>query len=206
MPLTPRRGILGYGSIGRQTARVAKAMGMAVHAYTLHPRPTPASRRDTSYAPPGLGDPDGVLPRRWFSGGSAAERHAFLGSGLDLLVVATPLTPRTRGLVARAELAALGGRGAVVSNVGRGPVVDTDALVEALRGGVVGGAALDVTDPEPLPEGHPLWGADNVIVTPHTSGASTANGERVLRILELNLGRLSEGRELTNVVSREDGY
>ncbi|PNY29613.1 D-isomer specific 2-hydroxyacid dehydrogenase, partial [Tolypocladium capitatum] len=197
-------GILGYGSIGRQTARVARGMGMVVHAYTLHPRPTPESRRDESYAPPGLGDPDGVFPRKWFSGGSTAELHEFLGSGLDLLVVATPLTPQTRGLIARAELEVLG-RGAVVSNVGRGPVVRTEDLVAALRARVIGGAALDVTDPEPLPEGHPLWRAENVIVTPHVSGASTAYGKRILGILELNLERLSDGRGLTNVVSKKDG-
>ncbi|KAH6857075.1 oxidoreductase-like protein [Chaetomium sp. MPI-CAGE-AT-0009] len=189
-------GILGYGSIGRQTARVAHALGMSVHAYTLHPRPTPASRRDRAWAPPGLGDPDGTLPTQWFSGADTADLHAFLASGLDLLVVAAPLTGKTRHLLGREEFAVLG-------RAGRGR---TFGLVEALEGGLVRGAALDVTDPEPLPDGHVLWGARNVIVTPHVSGASTRYFERVLAILEVNLGRLGRGEELVNLVDRERGY
>ncbi|KAK3290512.1 uncharacterized protein B0H64DRAFT_368559 [Chaetomium fimeti] len=207
-------GILGYGSIGRQTARLARALGMSVHAYTLHPRPTPESRRDHGWAPPGLGDPDGTLPARWFSGAETADLHAFLGSGLDLLVVATPLTGRTKHLLGRGEFEVLGAAAGVgagkgrtfVSNVARGEVVSTGDLVDALERGLVRGAALDVTDPEPLPDGHVLWGMGNVIVTPHVSGASTRYFERVLAILEVNLGRLGRGEELVNLVDRERGY
>ncbi|KAK3898459.1 oxidoreductase-like protein [Staphylotrichum tortipilum] len=203
-------GILGYGSIGRQTARVAAAMGMTVHAYTLHPRPTPESRRDHAWTPPGLGDPEGTIPSKWFSGGSTAELHEFLGSGLDLLVVAAPLTEKTQHILGREEfrlLAEKNGKGKTfVSNIGRGPVVDTDALVDALEEGLVRGAALDVTDPEPLPDGHKLWGAKNVIITPHVSGASVRYFERVVAILEENLGRLVEGRELVNKVDPKRGY
>lgn len=216
-------GILGYGSIGRQTARLCAALGMTVHAYTLHPRPTPASRRDTSWAPPGLGDPEGTLPARWFSGGSRAELHAFLSSGLDLLVVATPLTDRTTHLLGKEEFEALaaghdrnrdgndnggkGGKGrAFVSNIARGAVVSTEDLAEALETGLIRGAALDVTDPEPLPEGHPLWRAPNVIITPHVSGASTKYYERALAVLQCNLRRVSEGAELVNRVDKTRGY
>jgi phosphoglycerate dehydrogenase-like enzyme len=222
-------------------------MGMTVHAYTLHARPTPALRRDRAWTPPGLGDPEGVLPAKWFSGGSAAELHAFLRSGLDLLVVAAPLTGGTRGLLGGEEFRVLwegadGGGGAgerggdgeadgrekeqgqggggeeddngklkkvgrtFIANVARGPVIDTDALLHALNGGLIRGAALDVTDPEPLPDGHPLWGAKNVIITPHVSGASTRYFERVMAILEFNLGRLAEGVELVNRVDRGRGY
>ncbi|KAL2166241.1 hypothetical protein VTG60DRAFT_3081 [Thermothelomyces hinnuleus] len=223
-------------------------MGMKVHAYTLHPRPTPESRRDRGWTPPGLGDPDGRIPSKWFSGGTAAELHAFLGSGLDLLVIATPLSGRTRHLLSTDEFNVLaggessdgrssssgggggkteseeggggggegqtrkeGGRPArrgrtFVSNIARGPVVDTDALLRALETGQIRGAALDVTDPEPLPDGHPLWAAPNVIVTPHVSGASTRYSERVLAILEVNLHRLAEGGELVNRVDRREGY
>lgn len=179
---------------------------MSVHAYTLHPRRTPASRRDDSYAPPGLGDPDGALPDRWFSGGSTAELHAFLASGLDLLVVAMPLTPKTRGLVARRELEVLRARRAFVSNIGRGPIVDTDDLMDALERGVIRGAALDVTDPEPLPDGHPLWRAKNIIITPHVSGGSSKYMERVFEVLMANLTRFSNGERLMNLINRKEGY
>jgi phosphoglycerate dehydrogenase-like enzyme len=136
-------------------------MGMDVHAYTLHPRDTPESRRDGSYHPPGIGDPDGTLPARWFSGESKEELHAFLGSGLDLLLIALPLTDKTRHMIAAAELEVLGKKKAFVSNIGRGPILKTDDLIEALDKETIRGAALDVTDPEPLPDGHPLWTAKN---------------------------------------------
>ncbi|KAG6029930.1 hypothetical protein E4U41_000231 [Claviceps citrina] len=201
-----RVGILGYGSIGRQTARVAKALGMTIYALTRRPRLTAESRRDASYAPAGLGDPDGVLPSRWFSAG---DLHGFLGSRLDLLVVALPLTGATRGILARPELEILGRGnpgGTFVANVSRGPLIHTADLVRALDEGLIAGAALDTTDPEPLPAGHPLWTARNVIITPHVSGSSRAYGSRVMDILELNLGRLREGERLMNLVSREEGY
>lgn len=205
----PPSGILGYGSIGRQTARVASAMGMAVHAYTLHPRTTPASRRDQGWTPPGLGDPDGTIPSAWFSGGTTVDLHTFLSSGLDLLVIATPLTTQTQHLLGAAEFEVLAkaGKGRTfISNIARGPVINTDDLIAALEGGLVRGAALDVTDPEPLPDGHALWGAKNVIITPHVSGASTRYFERVLGILEENLGRVAEGEGLVNRVDKERGY
>ncbi|KAK1770037.1 D-isomer specific 2-hydroxyacid dehydrogenase [Phialemonium atrogriseum] len=201
-----RVGILGYGSIGRQVARVAKALGSDVHAYTLHPRNTPESRRDESYTPPGLGDPEGVLPSKWFSGDTKEELHSFLSSGLDLLVVSLPLTDKTTHLLSAPEFQILSAKKTFVSNIARGPIVDTADLIEALDTGLIRGAALDVTDPEPLPDGHALWGAKNVIVTPHVSGASTAYNQRVFAILEHNLGRFSEGKGLTNRVSRRDGY
>ncbi|KAK1981501.1 D-isomer specific 2-hydroxyacid dehydrogenase [Colletotrichum cereale] len=199
-------GILGYGSIGRQTARVAKALGFKVHAYTLHPRPTPESRRDNSYTPPGLGDPEGEFPSAWFSGASKADLHAFLGSGLDLLVVATPLTDKTSHLLAAPELAVLAARRTFVSNIARGPVIHTGDLIAALDAGTIRGAALDVTDPEPLPDGHPLWKARNLLITPHISGMSVSYQDRVLGILDLNLRRLSEGKKLTNLVNKKEGY
>ncbi|CAK7563637.1 MAG: hypothetical protein SEPTF4163_001507 [Sporothrix epigloea] len=211
--LAQRVGILGYGSIGRQTARVATALGMEVYAYTLHPRDTPESRRDDGFAPPGTGDPEGIFPTKWFSGGTRADRHAFLSSGIDLLVVATPLTDNTTHLLGAEELKLLGRtredgthRAGFLSNIARGPIVETDALIDALDKGILRGAALDVTDPEPLPDGHRLWSAKNIIITPHISGSSTKYDERVLAILEDNMQRLSEGRPLANRVSRRDGY
>jgi phosphoglycerate dehydrogenase-like enzyme len=199
-------GILGYGSIGRQLARVSKAMGMDVHAYTLHPKNTPESRRDNSWAPPGTGDPEGLLPSKWFSGGTTEELHEFLASDLDILVICLPLTEKTKHLLSAPEFKVLSAKKTFVSNIGRGPIVNTDDLIEALDQGLIRGAALDVTDPEPLPDGHKLWSAKNVIITPHVSGSSTAYTQRVLSILEYNLGRLSEGKELTNKVNKKEGY
>lgn len=178
-------------------------MGMTVHAYTNRPRTTPESRRDHAYCPPGLGDPDGTFPSEWFSG----DLNAFLSSGLDLLVIAVPLTPATTGLIGARELELLKPRRAYVSNIGRGPVLVTDALIEALDKGWVRGAALDVTDPEPLTDGHPLWGKENVIVTPHVSGHSKSYNARLSEILFANLERLSEGRaDFLNRVDKGRGY
>jgi phosphoglycerate dehydrogenase-like enzyme len=136
------------------------------------------------------------------------DLHRFLGSGLDMLVVSTPLTERTRGLIGRDELAVLGSsKGhAFLSNISRGAVIDTNALVNALESNVIGGAAIDVTDPEPLPDGHELWSTKNLIITPHISGQSLSYGERALAILEANLLRFCEGKGLINEVSRKEGY
>ena len=87
-----------------------------------------------------------------------------------------------------------------------GATVKTDDLIDALDREILRGAALDVTDPEPLPDGHPLWSAKNIIITPHVSGGSTKYGDRVLAILEINLGRLRDGKQLANRVSRKEGY
>ncbi|KAI6351466.1 hypothetical protein MCOR25_009923 [Pyricularia grisea] len=201
-----RLGVLGYGSIGRQTARLCKALGMDVHAYTLHPRNTAESRRDTSYAPPGTGDPEGLFPSKWFSGGSKEDLHQFLSSGLDVLVISTPLTDKTTHLLGAEEFEILSQRGTFVSNIARGPIIDTDALLDALDTGKIRGAALDVTDPEPLPKDHALWKAKNVMITPHVSAASSSYGKRILSILDGNLERLSQGKTLMNRVSRKDGY
>lgn len=199
-------GILGYGSIGRQTARIATALGMKVHAYTLHPRPTPESRYDDSYVPAGLGDAEGKLPTKWFSGGEIKDIHDFLSSGLDQLVISLPLTSKTHHLIARPEFEILSDKKTFVTNISRGPIVNTEDLIEALESEKIRGAALDVTDPEPLPDGHPLFSAKNVLITPHVSYQSLSNATRVLDLLQLNLGRLSQGRRLVNQVSRKDGY
>jgi phosphoglycerate dehydrogenase-like enzyme len=109
----------------------------------------------------------------------------------DVLILASPLTETTRGLVGREEFVTLPPE-AVLINVARGELVDTDALVWALREGTINGAALDVTDPEPLPEDHPLWTFENVLVTPHIGGETPHNWERLANILERNLDRVAE--------------
>ncbi|RGP81735.1 d-3-phosphoglycerate dehydrogenase [Fusarium longipes] len=197
----------GKRIIGRQTARLSKALGLDVHAYTLHPRNTPESRRDDSYSPPGLGDPEGKFPSKWFSGGSKEDIHAFLDSGLDIVVIALPLTDKTKGLISKPEFEIFSKKRTFVVNIARGPIVDTDDLIEALNSEKIVGAALDVTDPEPLPDKHPLWSAKNVIITPHISGNSSFYYKRLFDIFALNLERVSAGRhDLINKVNRREGY
>ena len=118
----------------------------------------------------------------------------------DYLVLACPLTETTRGLVGRAELTTLP-PDSVLVNVARGPVVETDALLQALRKEHVRGAALDVTDPEPLPEDHPLWNLENCLITPHCSGHTPEYYARQADIVAENVRRLEGGEELRNRVA-----
>jgi phosphoglycerate dehydrogenase-like enzyme len=113
-------------------------------------------------------------------------------------VLIVPLTDQTRGLADAAFLAQLHD-GALLVNVARGPVVDTDALVAETGSGRLR-AALDVTDPEPLPEDHPLWTTPGVIITPHVGGASSALWPRAHRLVSEQLRRLADGRPLLNVI------
>ena len=116
----------------------------------------------------------------------------------DIVIVSLPGGDATRHIVDDAFLAALPD-GALVVNVGRGPLVDTDALVDHVRRGRIR-AALDVTDPEPLPEGHPLWGLPGVLVSPHVGGASSAMRPRIARLIRRQIERLARGEEPENVV------
>ncbi len=117
----------------------------------------------------------------------------------EFVVLCCPLTDSTRGLIDEAALATLP-PDAVIVNVARGEVIDTDALVETLRRGWIGGAVLDVTDPEPLPDDHPLWGLDDVLITPHSAGATPKYYERLADIVADNVARMEDGRPLRNRV------
>lgn len=158
-------GLWGYGGIGRETARLAKAFGMTVHVLTRKP----VGPRGDNYAPDGTGDPDGTLPDQFFRSGRELD---FL-SGLDFLVLALPRTQHTDGMIGEAELRALP-RTAFVLNPARGTIIREDALLRALREGWIAGAALDTHHAEPLPVDSPMWKLPNVIVTPHVSGADRA--------------------------------
>ncbi|MFD0351508.1 2-hydroxyacid dehydrogenase [Kitasatospora aburaviensis] len=127
------------------------------------------------------------------------EELASLVPRADAVVVTLPLTAQTRGLVDAAFLARLRD-GAVVVNVGRGAVVDGAALLAELRGGRLG-AALDVTDPEPLPPGHPLWTAPNTLITPHTAATTSAFRPRALALVRAQVARYAAGGALVNVVA-----
>lgn len=181
-------------------------MGMDIYAYTRSERSTPESRRDDSYCVPGTGDPEGLLPTKWFHGSSKEAINDFLSQDLDILVLALPLTKESQGLISTEQFEILSKKKTFVSNVARGPIINTNTLIEALESGKIRGAALDVTDPEPLPADHKLWKTPNLLITPHVSWQSQAILSRVLNILETNLDNLGAGRPLINVVSKEFGY
>lgn len=204
-----RIGVLGYGSIGRQVGRLAKAMGMDVVAYTATPKPTAESRRDHGFVVEGTGDVDGSIPSEWYSGLDKDSLRKFLKQDLDWLVVSVPLTEQTRHFLGEKEFKVLshdGKRPAYVTNIARGSIIDQQALIKALKDGTLAGAALDVTDPEPLPSDSELWVLENVIVTPHISATAEGYVERTFKVLEQNLELREKGEKLINVVKRERGY
>jgi len=123
----------------------------------------------------------------------------------DVVVLATPLTERTRGLLDARRFASMRPT-SIVINVARGGVIDTDALVEALSTGRIAGAALDVTDPEPLPGGHPLWSAENCLITPHTANTLEMLEPRLAQRITENLRRFASDLPLIGVVDAAKGY
>ena len=135
---------------------------------------------------------------------SVDRLHEALGDAL-VVVLALALTPETTGIVGAAELAAMDDRAWLV-NVARGRHVDTGALVAALRDGVIAGAALDVTDPEPLPDGHPLWNLDNCIVTPHTADTIEMVVPLLAGRIRNNVRLLVAGEPLEGLVDASAGY
>jgi phosphoglycerate dehydrogenase-like enzyme len=184
-------GIWGYGGIGRETARLAKALGMVVHVLSRKG----IGPRLNIYRVQGAGDPEGVLPDRIFV---AAQELEFLAH-LDFLILAMPLTESTEGIVGERELRALP-RSAYVLNPARGPLIKEEALLKALREGWIAGAALDTHYYYPMPTDHPLWRFPNVIMTPHISGSTLSPHtlERSWDIFAQNVERYMCGRALLN--------
>jgi phosphoglycerate dehydrogenase-like enzyme len=183
-------GIVGLGAIGRHVARLAKAFGMRVIA----------TRRSQDERMPGVdcGEPDvDDMYRR-------DELHALLSES-DYVVLAVPLTEESRHLIGEAELSAMK-RSAVIVNIARGAVIDQAALIRAVKNGVIGGAALDVTDPEPLPPESELWTLDNIMITPHISGGTPRYMDRAIELFCDNLRRYLAGEPLRNVVDPARGY
>ena len=177
-------GIVGYGDIGRAVARQARAFAMEVLALRRRPG---AEADELAGAVVGH---DGLI---------AVMRRA------DYVVVAAPITPETRGLVGREAIAAMKAS-AVLVNVGRGPVVDEAALVEALSSRRIRGAALDVFEKEPLPEGHPLYRLDNVLLSPHSADQVAGWREGAVDAFVEQVGRYLRGEPLRNVVDKTRGY
>ena len=135
--------------------------------------------------------------------GPEGLHHAL--SDADVVVVALALTPETAGIIDAAALDAMAVHSWLI-NVGRGGHVVTDDLVAALAAGSIGGAALDVTDPEPLPEGHPLWGMDNCLITPHVGNTPEMGLKLLARRVTENVGRYTSGRALLGPVDIDLGY
>ena len=184
-------GIWGYGGIGRETARLAKALGMKVHVLTRNG----VGQRENTYCVPGTGDPEGKLPNRVFL---MHEKEEFL-KGLDFLIMSIPLTKSTEGIVGKTELQMLNSK-TFLLNPARGPLIQEEALLCALREGWIAGAALDTHYHYPMPPDHPLWHMPNVILTPHISGSSGSQYfiERVWGIFIQNIRRLQNGECLLN--------
>jgi phosphoglycerate dehydrogenase-like enzyme len=191
-------GIIGYGSIGRELARIAKA---AFSMSVLACKRDPSRRADDGYHLPGTGDPEGVLPDEWLG----PDRLGSLLERSDVVVLSAPLTPDTRGLVGAKALARMK-RSAYFINVGRGASVDEVALAEALREGRIAGAAVDVFAQEPPPAGHPLYAVDGVIVSPHVSGFLPSYDDKCSVLFAENLRRFLGGEPLLNLVDRARGY
>jgi phosphoglycerate dehydrogenase-like enzyme len=178
-------GIVGYGDIGRAIAKRAKAMEMNVLAMRRRPE---LSQGDPDVAELfGFGQKAEMLPR------------------CDYVVSALPLTPETRAFVNAADFAAMKSS-AVFMNVGRGPVVDEPALIEALQKGRIRGAALDVFAVEPLPVGHPFYSMDNVLMSAHCADNTAEWLNDAMRFFYRNLDRFSNGQPLINVVDKKAGY
>ena len=184
-------GLWGYGGIGRETARLAKTLGMMVHVFVRRG----IGDRASSYLVPGTGDPEGRLPDRVFTAGQEAE---FL-AGLDFLVLAMPLTPENTGIVGERELRSLQPT-AFLLNPARGPLVQEGALLAALREGWIAGAALDTHYYYPMPAEHPLWRMANVIMTPHVSGSDLGPHflDRMGDIVVHNVRHFLAGKPLWN--------
>jgi phosphoglycerate dehydrogenase-like enzyme len=175
-------GIIGLGDLGLSIARVLRPFG--VHLRGLRRSAALTPEVDELFEPSRVRD---------------------FVQALDVLVVAAPLTRETRDLIGATELAALA-PGALLVNVGRAAIVDQAAMVEALRSGQLGGAALDVFLEEPLETDSPLWQMPQVFISPHCADASPQSLERGLELFLANLGRFQRGEPLHHVVDRAAGY
>jgi phosphoglycerate dehydrogenase-like enzyme len=178
-------GIVGLGHIGSEVARLSKAFGMK----------TIATRRSTRH-PGKARNVDLLLPQ-------ARMKEMLVES--DYVVLSVPLTPATRHIIGEAELKAMKQTARII-NIGRGPLIDEEALLRALDEGHIAGAGLDVTYTEPLPKESRLWDFDNVILSPHISGGMENYMVRATYVFCENLRRYLSGKRLLNMVDRRRGY
>ncbi len=175
-------GIVGYGEIGRSVAEHARPFGMRILALRRNPEADPLA--EAVYTP---------------------ERIDEMLAQCDYVAITAPLTPQTRGMVGAKQIAAMK-PSAVIVNVGRGPVIDEAALIAALESKRIRGAALDVFDVEPLPEGHPFYRLDNVLLSAHGADNLPDSRERGVEFFVENFERFRKGEPLQNVVDKHAGY
>jgi phosphoglycerate dehydrogenase-like enzyme len=190
-------GILGYGSLGREIARLAKGFGMKVLATKRDARKI----IDEGYRLPGTGDPLAEMVDRIYP--SEATRSMLVNC--DYVIITLPHTPKTHHLFDEQLLKALKPNCFLI-NVGRGSIIDEKALVKALKKEWIAGAGLDVFETEPLPSDSPLWSLDNLIISPHVSGFTPHYNDRATDLFAENLRRYLAGDSLLNLVDREAGY
>jgi phosphoglycerate dehydrogenase-like enzyme len=179
-------GIVGYGDIGRAIAARVRPLGMTVLAVKRH-----ASRSRGA---------DLLVEQTY-----GPEQRIEMLSRCDYVVVAAPLTSETRGMIGEREFMAMKPM-AVVINVGRGPVINEEALISALSNGRIKGAALDVFDHEPLPQGHPFYRLENVLLSPHCADHTPDWLDQAMQFFIAQFERFRKGEPLLNVVDKKLGY
>lgn len=175
-------GVVGYGEIGKAAAKLAKAFGMKVQGLRRSGGSDPLV--DVMYTP---------------------DRLSELLQAADYVLIGSPLTEETRGMIGEAQLELMK-KTAVLINLGRGPVVVEGALVKALTEGTIRGAVLDVFDEEPLPKGHPFYALDNVLLSPHCADHTDTWLEDQMQLFVDNFERFRTGEPLMNVVDKRKGY
>ena len=175
--------IIGVGGIGMQIAQRAHAFDMTVIG--VDPKDIPLNYFFSRLVPPDR--LEAVLPEA------------------DVVFMAAPLTPQSQGMMGPKQFGLMK-KGSYFVAVSRGRTYDSDALLEALKTGRLAGAGLDVTNPEPLPKGHPLWKLENVIITPHIAGQSDGVQARRMALIVANVSRFARGEPLLNVVDKKKGY
>jgi phosphoglycerate dehydrogenase-like enzyme len=178
-------GVVGYGAIGSAAATRAQTFGMNIAALRRRLELFEGNTTvDRSYSPSQLKE---------------------MMAASDYVLVTTPLTAVTRGLIGEAEIEAMKST-AVIINIGRGPVIDEASLIRALESGRIRGAALDVFNTEPLPSNHPFWRMPNVLLSPHTADRVSGFLEPAFECFRENLNRFINGQQLLNVVDKSAGY
>ncbi len=190
-------GIVGYGSIGRQIARLLQPFGVTI----LATKRNGFNPRDEGYVAEGTGDPQGDFIHRLYP----SQALCSMVKACHFIIVTVPMTPETNNLI-NAEVLNILKPETYLIDVSRGGIVNHNDLLEALKNNKLAGAALDVFSEEPLPRSSPLWQHPNLIITPHISGGSQSYKERAATLFSENLLRYLSGLPLYNLFDRKRGY
>ena len=203
-------GIVGYGAIGRNIARLLTGFGVSVVTLNSTRKVAPEEKRQRDdYTVPGTGDVNGEIPMTWYSSSDKQEKAEFFKRS-DIVVVTAPFTPTTKHLINCESLKQMKPTSLLI-NIARGELIDQEALVTALQTHEIGGVALDVFTPEPYPSTGPLLtfnseeDLDRVILTPHISGHTDQYALRIIDILTQNFHRLQHKLPLLNLINKTKG-